>query len=368
MIEVTFLTQESEQPRLLNLLGQWQAEADGARAASLLDQLFTDFVQPLLTEITGRTLHRLGQREADLPEQAAEIQAEVALNVSAQLAAIRTQNLAPIRDLRAYLTSAVYNACFLRFRARAPQRARLHNRLRYTLRHDKRFALWESDGRLLAGSARWQGEKQSVALPRMSFAPPDAAAFLEKVFAEAKGPVVWKDLVGLAADLMGINDSPPEVLDNAWEVAVPERRLDDEIDARARLTRIWNEVQTLPPAQRGALLLNLRDPSGQGVLEWLPATGVATFAQLAEALGMTPLALAEIWNDLPLDDSAIATRLGLTRQQVINLRKSARARIARRLQPDGNTGGESTSITARRSLRAAGEAVRRLIGSRKDVQ
>jgi len=35
---------------------------------------------------------------------------------------------------------------------------------------------------------------------------------------------------------------------------------------------------------------------------------------------------------LPLEDAAIAERLGLTRQQVINLRKSARARLARRMR------------------------------------
>ena len=41
--------------------------------------------------------------------------------------------------------------------------------------------------------------------------------------------------------------------------------------------------------------------------------------------------LAGMWNSLPLDDRGIAERLGITRQQVINLRKSARARLARRM-------------------------------------
>jgi hypothetical protein len=38
-----------------------------------------------------------------------------------------------------------------------------------------------------------------------------------------------------------------------------------------------------------------------------------------------------LWKELPLDDLTIAGRLGATRQQVINLRKSARARLVRRL-------------------------------------
>jgi hypothetical protein len=41
---------------------------------------------------------------------------------------------------------------------------------------------------------------------------------------------------------------------------------------------------------------------------------------------------AELWPQLPLDDATIAGLLNLTRQQVINLRKSARERLARRLK------------------------------------
>ncbi len=40
--------------------------------------------------------------------------------------------------------------------------------------------------------------------------------------------------------------------------------------------------------------------------------------------------LARLWNDLPLDDITLAGHLGLTRQQVINLRSDARRRLARR--------------------------------------
>jgi predicted DNA-binding protein (UPF0251 family) len=41
--------------------------------------------------------------------------------------------------------------------------------------------------------------------------------------------------------------------------------------------------------------------------------------------------LAALWNDLPLEDLRIAEMLGISRQQVINLRKSARHRLARRV-------------------------------------
>ena len=48
---------------------------------------------------------------------------------------------------------------------------------------------------------------------------------------------------------------------------------------------------------------------------------------------MPPEHLAEIWNELPLDDRTIAGHLGLTRQQVINLRSAARQRLARQMNP-----------------------------------
>jgi hypothetical protein len=59
---------------------------------------------------------------------------------------------------------------------------------------------------------------------------------------------------------------------------------------------------------------------------------IATFRQLAGALEMSAEGLAEVWNELPMEDARIAELLGLTRQQVINARKSGRERLARRLK------------------------------------
>ena len=98
------------------------------------------------------------------------------------------------------------------------------------------------------------------------------------------------------------------------------------------LETLWREVIALPVNQRVALLMNLRDPDGGAALHAIPATGVATRAQLAGLLDLTARDLDELWDELPLDDLTIGRRLGMTRQQVINLRKSARARLARRME------------------------------------
>jgi hypothetical protein len=104
------------------------------------------------------------------------------------------------------------------------------------------------------------------------------------------------------------------------------------LEKRMFLQRLWEELQQLPRNQRAALLLNLKEGSGFGCITLFPATGIASAGQLAEALEMTAERLAELWNDLPLEDAKIAELLGLSRQQVINARKSGRERLARRLK------------------------------------
>ena len=104
------------------------------------------------------------------------------------------------------------------------------------------------------------------------------------------------------------------------------------VDSRpGLLKRLWGEVCALPIRQRHALLLNLRDEQRSSALLLLPRIGIASFADIANVLDMTDEELHFIWNDLPMDDLQIARRLGLTRQQVINLRKTARARLIRRM-------------------------------------
>jgi hypothetical protein len=64
----------------------------------------------------------------------------------------------------------------------------------------------------------------------------------------------------------------------------------------------------------------------------LPGAGVATLRQIAAALEMSDEEFARLWPRLPLDDASVARLLGCARQQVINLRKCARERLARRMK------------------------------------
>ncbi len=113
---------------------------------------------------------------------------------------------------------------------------------------------------------------------------------------------------------------------------------DDRADAllsleqRRFLRALWEEIRELPPRQCAALLLNLRDAQGRDAVSLLPLTGTASLREVAAVLGLPAERFAELWQRLPLDDASIAALLGATRQQVINLRKSARARLTRRLR------------------------------------
>ena len=139
-------------------------------------------------------------------------------------------------------------------------------------------------------------------------------------------------MVGIVARFWGIRDHTSSGLDGMENVATqPLVDRGEESDQRAWLTRLWSEICELPVAQRQALLLNLRDENGDSALELAPMAGIASIREIAGILQMEDSELAALWNRLPIDDLAIAERLSVTRQQVINLRKAARARLSRRM-------------------------------------
>jgi hypothetical protein len=116
-----------------------------------------------------------------------------------------------------------------------------------------------------------------------------------------------------------------------FDLAIEDRGF-ARIETRQLLERLWGEIGSLPPHQRIALLLSIRDSRSSAALAVFPAEGIATAEEIAHTIGWKPAELSAIWNELPLEDDRIAAMLHLTRQQVINLRKSARARLTRRME------------------------------------
>jgi hypothetical protein len=339
---------------------------DESQAGLLLDDIVARHAEPVARAAVARHLRAAGARPGPLPDAEA-LSAHVLLILRQRLRDLRRPSSAPgdtrlFGELRSFLAAQADDACRGWLRGAFPHRIRLAHRLRYLLARDRRFVLratpddeWRCglagrDARLFAsgeasGPGRRIPEAPHGARPVPARLGSDPMALSDRAFdllTRAGGPVDLEHLVDvLEADLAQVeaatgadpeDEGPvavstfPEMADDGGEAA--EEAAADPV---AALRRLWDEIVALPPLQRAAFLLNLRDGEGRGVIALFPIAGVADMRRIAAVLDMTPERLAERWRALPLDDAAIAARLGLTRHQVGLLRRAARERLARRL-------------------------------------
>ena len=157
------------------------------------------------------------------------------------------------------------------------------------------------------------------------------AAVVSEVFHRAGAPVGLEDLVSLLSPLYHVppSEAPQHISRHG---AAATRHPAHEIESRQYVRALWEEICELPLRQRMALLLHARDTDGESVTRLLPVSGVATMHQIGDTLSLPPAEFTSLWNELPLEDLKIAGMLQLSRQQVINLRRSARDRLARRMR------------------------------------
>jgi len=212
--------------------------------------------------------------------------------------------------------------------------------------------LWQDDGpphfhpnnlpQLLSDPLSLLNDSGLSAQTAQTLSPSD---LLQTIFMCAGRPVEFNHLVMIAANIWGIKEQSVESYSQDSYLGESLRdsaaSIETVVEQRLYLQQLWTEVCKLPQLQRSALLLNLRDAQGGSVIFFIPHLGIASKAEMAEALSMTVAQFAEVWTELPLDDTRIARLLGVTRQQVINLRKTARERLTRRMKAmektaDGN--------------------------------
>jgi DNA-directed RNA polymerase specialized sigma24 family protein len=335
--------------------------ADDHSARRELGDLLARHAAPLVQAIVRA---KLGAQFQD-GEDAEDVQAGVLLRLAERLRALRAgDGLAPPEDFTAYVAVTAHNACHAFLRRRHPERARLRNKLRYLLTHHADLALWSTGGRdAVCGLRAWSGRAASEgAAARLAelrgrvgpFAQGDPAqpgasplAFVELVLRlvrRAGEPLAFDALAAALEEMLGLTSRPlaaaarsEDALPFSPETAVPDPGPTPEqaLQQRRSLERLWREVCELPPRQRAALLLNLRDADGRGMLGLFPLVGLATVEQVADVLGWPRARFAALWPELPRDDEWIAAELGVTRRQVINFRKCARERLARRLRAAG---------------------------------
>lgn len=330
-------------------------EVSDQQADELLSQLITLHAEPVIKGIIRYKLH-LNSHRADGRAEADDIYQEALAQLLVELQRLRKQpDEHPITDVRGMAAIIAHRTCSRWMRRQFPERHALKNRLQYLLTRQRGFALWQGEGgKLVAGFAVWQGQKKTVAAAPLGHLSDDEGLLahirmlksgrsqelgdaLAAIFNHFGGPIEFDELVNTVAALLGIRDQPIESLAEdedavAFQTAAGEPDPAWQVEKRIFLQRLWEELRQLPPNQRAALLLNLKDADGRGCIELFPATGIATLRQLANALEMSADRFAQLWNELPLEDARIAELLGLTRQQVINARKSGRERLTRRLK------------------------------------
>lgn len=328
-----------------------------------LDRLLKD-ADPVIRLILRRNLRAVpsGNRANPNSQEAEDVHSDAVLQLVTRLreARLRPQG-AVIHDFHGFTATVTARCCASYLRKKYPQRASLKNQLSYLLNQKTGqggFAIWEGrNGESLCGFAAWQGRDASrgkryqqlldhpqrvaeAALPREDVTRLNPAVLIAALFNWAGEPILLNDLVQVVGVLWGKEDAPPsfnepdEERDADPYSRVPDSGADlsDRVIQRAVLEQLWSEVRQLSSRQCAALLLNLKDAQGGAVIDLLPQEGIATLRQIAELIALPAEQFAALWKNLPIDDEAIAGLIGATRQQVINLRKSARERLARRMK------------------------------------
>jgi hypothetical protein len=326
-----------------------------------LAQLMTEHIAPIIRQVFKQKLQFYWQTgEPDFHDpNLEELYHDIQLHLLKRLRELKKDPSSnPVSDLRGYTATSARNACDQYFRRKYPKRRHLKDNVRYHLMRSTEFDLWEETNHLwLCGLAIWKrgrevaygaaelNECRSVPLSeavRMQLQALNINGLkldqlLTAIFRLVREPVELDHLTSIVAELWGIEDRPDESYEEA-EPLLSERMaftpadLVAVIEQREQLQQLWVEICRLSHRQRVALLFNLRNPRGINVIALLPATGLATFEQIATALEIPPKQFEAIWARLPMDDLSIAEYLGATRQQVINLRKNARETLARRMK------------------------------------
>jgi hypothetical protein len=326
--------------------------SDPSVAESLLADLIQKHADPIIARILKSKLRvslngsQGNQQNQDALEIASDLRATLIGDLrAAQQHPVRKS----IKSFPDYVAIKTYSACADYFREKNPHRWRLKNLLRYQLKQNPRFALWKAENNCwYAGLNEWVGTiaagntmpPSNSILETFSKKHPEEiepAQLLAAIFEHVAHPVEFERVVTLAAEVWNITDLPLESVDDAHRE--PEIRslnptvgVDLMFEQRLYLERLWAEVGQLPVLQRAALLLNLRDAQGGSAIFFIPHLSIASQKQIAAMLELPDKDFSALWSELPLDDARVALMFGITRQQVINLRKTARERLARRME------------------------------------
>jgi DNA-directed RNA polymerase specialized sigma24 family protein len=307
--------------------------------------VYRNEVEPILTRYFAAKMHA-SMRADDQSERNQE-----ALDLLSEAKVLTLKKLGgggAIDDLAAYVRTVAANVFNQHLRRRHPHRLRVKNQCRYLLTHDPRYAIWRDDRNdLVCGPASAEGSaaqrgpllspEECSAIRARVVTKDETAAIIDIVGAmlgDRQRVAALDDLVSAVCEVQQIVEAV-EVPDD--EGSVPEASSEkpsalDVIEEREFVGRLWRGVLTLPVRHRVALLLNFRGDDGEELTSLLATCGAASVRDIARALEIDEERFAEMWSELPWDDRRIASHLGIERQQVINLRQSAKQKLRREIR------------------------------------
>jgi len=317
-------------------------------AESALARLLTEIVSPLVRSVIRRRMHvSLSPNDSKLQNlEACELASDVEIRILTLLRQLKENPLAShsVNDLEVYVRAVADNVFRQYLRDKYPVRLRLKNKILYVVKHRPALATWSGeDGQTVCGRREWSGRPAAAAKDLLAGGDVGSLgsaagsgsiddnrrviSIIENVFDTTEAGVLLNHLIEIVSRRLGLSE--PIETDIDYAINVESGETQGQLIDRIALQEFWGLMRQLPVSQRTALLLNLRDAAGDNLLAFLPILRIASIRDIAATLEMEANGLAAIWNELPLDDNTIAKRLGLSRQQVINLRQSARIMLRR---------------------------------------
>lgn len=337
------------------LLANYLSESDPREERRLLESLVTELrsiVTRVLTARFGREL-----RERERLEDACQ---DCLVSIIRKIGRLKTQpEESAVGSLSAYAVTTAQNAYRGEMRQQNPERYRLRQRIISAIHdHPAQLAAWNSGAKLICGLAEWIGstprttpryqewlfDKSVCRAECLNERIPGEEISLDQallqVFRWLGTPVEVNELVSQLAELLQMPDGSfaglieldredpgygnyleqlPDVSENVEDFAV------ESVHRETLLRRAWSEILQLPLRQRTALLLSLPP---EAFMAYRLLMGPEAICQCLE---LSRSDVDRLPSRLPIPDADLASEMGIKRQQVINLRLSARQRLARRI-------------------------------------
>ena len=337
------------------LLRTFLDEADEARCDRLMEEIICQHARPIIRRVVASKLN-VGRGRYDSIEwqEQEDIAEEVVVQLIRRLSTMRGAGADAFGSFENYVATAAYNACSNYLRRKYPERSRLRNRLRYILSHHEQLGMWRSGEReWLCGLVSWKNQGQtrapSARLRQLSSHPRfvnfsnssagerEVLHLVISVLDFVGAPVAFDEMVDVVGEIIGMSakssaEPNDPFVENTGEIwSETEAFITERIDKQAYLKKVWKEICELPPEQRAALLLNLKDKDGSDITVIFVSSGVTTISEMADVLGISIEEFLDMWKKLPLSDEEIAIRLGISVRQIGSLRQSGRRRLRRRM-------------------------------------